>query len=241
MSGLSEIPPPGVALEQWLHFLRPPGALVWETLPAPMPWTKPPGGGSRRRPGDVELREVLSAAGVAKPAQDYVLKGPMVDLMVYSPGELQRNHGLAARAVQVAAEVDIGGAKLAEISSRLRFTDHLIAVPQGEGVKAVGDPRRARRYLSEGRRVLRALGVWPWVHVDDWRKARRWWGQPEVVAAAIHWHDEAWWVAAQKLAWSARARNGLTRIRSLTMAEARACLEFRETLRGLEPPMRREP
>ncbi len=42
-------------------------------------------------------------------AQDYVLAGPMIDVMVYSPAELARNQGLAARAIQVAAEVDISG------------------------------------------------------------------------------------------------------------------------------------
>src|SRR5437868_5895730 len=117
MSGRPEVPPPGDALEQWLAFVRPPEALVWETLSAAMPWTRPPGG--HGRPSDETLRRTLSEAGMGGKAQDYVLAGPMINLMVYSPAELARNHGLAARAIQVAAEVDISGTHPSDISSRL--------------------------------------------------------------------------------------------------------------------------
>jgi hypothetical protein len=238
MSTRISIPPPGDALEQWLYFLRPDGALVWRTLAAPLPWTKPPGGG-RERPSEDLLREALERVGLGESSQTNVLSGPMTYLMVYSPDELKRNQGMAARGVQIAAEVDISGTELSEISDRLGFRDHLVSLRGEDAPVPIGDPRRARRYLSLGRECLAALGVWPWAHVEG--TMRSWWTRPEIVDAVIDWHDKAWWSAVESLAWSARARKGLTTVRTLTIDEADACLDFRARLRCLDgPPLQRD-
>lgn len=238
MSARISIPPPGDALERWLHFLQPQGALVWKTLAAALPWTNPPGGGTRS-PGENLLREVLESVGLDEASQTNVLSGPMSYLMIYSPDELKRNQGMAARGIQIAAEVDVSGTELSEISGRLGFTDHLVSVPGHDAPVPIGDPRRARRYLSQGRACLAALGVWPWAHVEG--AMRSWWTRPEIVDAVIDWHDEAWLSAVQSLAWSARARKGLTTVRGMTVDEANACLDFRTRLRGLDwPPPHRD-
>jgi hypothetical protein len=226
------LPQPGSALETLIARLTPCGALTWRTLPAELPWTRPPGGGDRH-PGKERLQEVLTRAGVKyAAAREYILGGPFTEVMVYSPRELARNHGHAARALEVAAEHDIVGTDLADIASRLELHDHQLPLA-GEPGMAKGDPRGGRRYLSSGRGLLAALGVWPWVHVNDWSRTRRWWRDPAVHKALIAWHDSAWLRAVQKLAWGARARYSSRLFRNLTGEEAIACLEFRRSLAEL--------
>ena len=148
--------------------LVPPGALTWRALPCSLPWTKAPGAGQpTNRPPDAVLEQVLENAGVKEPAaRDYILKGPFTDLMVYSPREHLRNYGRPARAIEVAAEHDISGRDLTDLASWLDLTDHQMPVPRRDGT-VTGESRGGRRYLTEGRRLLRALGVWPWAHVEN--------------------------------------------------------------------------
>jgi hypothetical protein len=185
------------------------------------------------------LREVLINAGVTtEAAQWYILNGPYTELMVASPRELDRNHGLAARAMEVAVEHDIVGCALLDLSSRLELTDHLLVAPAGTAL-ADGDPRSARRYLSRGRSLLGALGVWPWAHVADWRRTRQWWRDETVQRALISWYDRAWMDAAHRLAACYRARRGTPTFGVLTIAESDACWVFRASLaEQVTPPHR---
>jgi hypothetical protein len=233
MSGPQHFPPPGRELEQLLGLLTPPGALTWRALPAELPWTRPPGNG-RTRPRDGQLREVLMVAGVkTAAAQWYILNGPFTEIMVASPRELDRNHGRAARAIEVAVEHDITGGGLLDLATRLDLTDHQLAVPGKQAPQPTGDPRSARRYLSKGRALLHALGVWPWTHVNDWRCTRRWWCDHEVHRQLLAWHDRAWIAAAQRLAGCARARNGAPSTGVITVDEFEACRTFRTALAEL--------
>jgi hypothetical protein len=137
-------------------------------LPCSLPWTKAPGlGQPTSRPPDAVLDEVLEGAGVKElAARDYILKGPFTELMVLSPSEHLRNYGRPARAIEVAAEHDISGRALVDLASSLDLTDHQMPVPRQDGT-VTGESRGGRRYLSQGRGLLRALGVWPWAHVED--------------------------------------------------------------------------
>jgi hypothetical protein len=152
MSGPPELPPPGLRLEMLISQLTPAGALTWRALPTELPWTRPPGGGQpRRRPNDTALSEALESAGVKDPvAREYILAGPFTEVMVHSSKELARNHGLPARAIEVAVEHDIIGSDLANIATRVGLTDHEMPLP-GQAGTVSGDPRGGRRYLKQGR------------------------------------------------------------------------------------------
>jgi hypothetical protein len=221
-------------LETLIDQLVPPGALTWRVLPCSLPWTKPPGlVQPTSRPSDAVLDEALEGAGVKEPAaRDYILKGPFTDLMVLSPSEHLRNYGRPARAIEVAAEHDISGRPLVELASSLDLTDHQVPVSHS-GRTVVGESRGGRRYLRQGRGLLRTLGVWPWAHVDDWSRTRRWWRDPAVFAAISSWHDRAWMRAAEQLAWGARARYGQASSFVITVQEHQACLAFRSRLAEL--------
>jgi hypothetical protein len=214
--------------------LVPAGALTWRVLPCSMPWTKPPGiGQPTTRPPDAVLNELLKGAGVKEPAaRDYILKGPFTDLMVLSPSEHLRNYGRPARAIEVAAEHDISGRALIDLASSLDLTDHQMPVPRQDGT-VTGESRGGRRYLSQGRGLLRALGVWPWAHVENWSRTRRWWLNPTVFAALRSWHDKAWMRAAEQLAYNARARYGQAASFVITVQEHEACRDFRGRLAEL--------
>jgi hypothetical protein len=223
--------------------LTPPDALTWSALACRLPWTKVPGQvHATTRPTDTALHEILKAAGIEeRAARKYILMGPFTDLMVTSPSELLRNHGKPARAIEVAAEHDIRGRSLVDLATWLSLTDHQAPLPRQEGV-VIGDSRGGRRYLSQGRALLRALGVWPWAHVEDWSRTRRWWLDPAVFAALCSWHDKAWMRAAEKLAYSARARYGQAPSYIVTVGEHNACLGFRARLAelGAEEKLRAE-
>lgn len=226
----AQIPPPGDQLEILLVRLAPATALTWRTLPAALPWTRPPGGGTGRdRPNDDVLAEALLAAGVKHPvARACILSGPYTELMISSPRELARNHGRPARAVEVAAAHDISGRKLADLASWLDLTDHLPAQLRSVGTRE-GDPRGGRRYLQTGRHILAGLGVWPWAHVEEWGRTRDWWRDPLVHQALISWHDKAWTHALHELAGNALARHGHL-ARWTSIEEWQACHDFRSRL-----------
>jgi hypothetical protein len=176
---------------------------------------------------------VLEGAGVKEPAaRDYILNGPFTDLMVLSPSEHLRNYGRPARAIEVAAEHDISGRALVDLASSLDLTDHQMPVP-GQAGAATGESRGGRRYLRQGRGLLRALGVWPWAHVEDWSRTRRWWLDATVFDALCSWHDKAWMRAAEQLAYNARARYGQAPSFMITVQEHEACRDFRERLAEL--------
>lgn len=214
--------------------LIPAGALTWRVLPCSLPWTKPPGiGQPTSRPPDAVLNELLEGAGVKeRAARDYILKGPFTDLMVLSPSEHLRNYGRPARAIEVAAEHDISGRALVDLASSLDLTDHQMPIPREDGT-VTGESRGGRRYLSQGRRLLRALGVWPWAHVENWSRTRRWWLDPTVFAALRSWHDKAWMRAAEQLAYNARPRYGQASSLVITVQEHEACRDFRGRLAEL--------
>lgn len=227
MSGLFAIPPPGDALEQFVAHLTPPGALTWRTLPADLPWTEPPTRWEQH-PSKVQIERALGEAGVKKKeARWYIVNGPHTEVMVYSPRELHQKHGRPARAIEVAAERDIVGTPMLDLSARLDLADD-----------ERDDFRSARRYLREGRRLLAALGVWPWAHVEDWNRTRRWWQSDEVVHTLVRWHDKAWMDAAHRLAFCARPRNGVTRRGLIAVGEDRACREFRAALLPVHEALR---
>ena len=234
MSGKRELPAPGLGLEMLISQLTPTGALTWRALPLELPWTQPPGGGQpTRRPNDAVLNELLEGAGVKDPAaREYILAGPFTEVMVHSSKELARNQGLPARAIEVAAEHDISGSELADIATRVGLTDHELPLP-GQPGTVTGDPRGGRRYLNEGRRLLGALGVWPWAHVESWSRTRRWWREETVFEALRSWHDKAWMRAAEHLAYNARARYGNTTSRVISVEEYHACRDFRSRLEQL--------
>ena len=234
LSGPPELPAPSTELETLIGQLVPPGALTWRVLPCSLPWTKAPGlVQPTSRPPDAALDEVLEGAGVKEPAaRDYILKGPFTDLMVLSPSERLRNYGRPARAIEVAAEHDISGRALVDLASSLDLTDHQMPVPRQDGT-VTGESRGGRRYLSQGRGLLRALGVWPWAHVEDWSRTRRWWLDPTVFAALCSWHDKAWMRAAEQLAYNARARYGQASSFVITVQEHEACRDFRGRLAEL--------
>jgi hypothetical protein len=224
------IPSPGDQLEIFLSRVTPATALTWRTLPVALPWTRPPGAGAGHdRPDDDELHQALVDVGVSHPvAREYIVRGPYTALMVSSPRELARNHGRPARAVEVAAGHDICGRELAHVASWLGLTDHLPARPRGVGT-IEGDPRGGRRYLHDGRRILGALGVWPWAHVEDWGRTREWWRDPLVSDALVAWHDRAWTLALHDLAGNALARHGHL-ARWTSIEEWGACQDFRSAL-----------
>jgi hypothetical protein len=231
LSGPRQLPAPGVELEALIRQLVPPGSLTWRVLPGELPWTTPPGGVQRTsRPPDAVLHETLQSAGVKEEvARDYVLNGPFTDLMVHSPSERLRNYGRPARAIEVAAEHDISGRALVDLASLLSLTDHQMPIPRHGGT-TTGESRGGRRYLSLGRKLLHALGVWPWAHVEDWTRTRQWWRDPAVFAALRAWHDKAWMRAAQHLAYNARARYGQVASYVISVQEHEACLDFRRRL-----------
>jgi hypothetical protein len=234
LSGPKELPAPSTELEMLIGQLVPPGALTWRVLPCSLPWTNPPGPTqSIGRPSDGVLDEVLEAAGVKEPAaRDYILSGPFTEIMFRSPGDLHRNHGWSGRAMEVAAEHDISGRSLIDLASSLDLTDHQEPIPRQAGT-VTGESRGGRRYLSHGRALLRALGVWPWAHVEDWSRTRRWWRDPTVFASLCAWHDKAWTQALEQLAFSARARYGQSTGLVITVEENEACRTFRERLAAL--------
>lgn len=234
LSGAPGLPAPSTELEMLISQLTPPGALTWRALPCSLPWTKAPGASEpRNRPSDAVLDEVLENAGVKDaPAREYILSGPFTDLMVLSPNEHLRNHGRPARAIEVAAEHDISGRGLSELASWLDLTDHQLPVPR-QGGTVTGDSRGGRRYLSHGRQLLRALGVWPWAHVESWSHTRRWWLDPTVFSALRAWHDKAWMRAAEQLTFNARARYGNLPSRVISVQEFEACKDFRARLAAL--------
>lgn len=57
--------------------------------------------------------------------------------------------------------------------------------------KADGDPRKARLYRQQGRRLLADLGAWPWTHADDGRLPRDWRADPAFAGPLWAWHDGA--------------------------------------------------
>jgi hypothetical protein len=218
-SGLS-LPPPGVALEQLISLITPPGALVWEALPVELPWTAPPGDGLTK-PSNAKVEAALQGAGVEHPAARwYILRGPHTEIMVNSPREQAQKIGYPARSIEVAVEYDIVGSDLVDLSRRLDLTDHHHAA----------DARGARRYLSRGRGILTALGVWPWAHVVRWHPQHPWWKQDDVLRAVLVWHDRWWMQAAKQLARTQRARNANLSLRAMTREELEACHAFRESL-----------
>jgi hypothetical protein len=234
LSGLPELPAPSVELETLIGQLIPPGSLTWRVLPCSLPWTKAPGlAQPTSRPADAVLDDVLKGAGVKEPAaRDYILKGPFTDLMVLSPNERLRNYGRPARAIEVAAEHDISGRPLVDLASTLDLTDHQLPIPHRGGTVG-GESRGGRRYLSQGRQLLRALGVWPWAHIEDWGRTRKWWRDPDVFVALCSWHDRAWMRAAEQLAYNARARYGQVPSFVITVQEHEACRDFRGRLAEL--------
>jgi len=211
--------------------MSPPGALTWPSAGTPLPWTAPPGVG-RARPPDELLRRTLANAGVDGPAQSYILGNRFTRTVVSSPRQLGRNFGLPALAVEIAVEHDIRGHDLRELAERLDLSDHKLVLPGSRQI-GEGDPRGGRRYLSRGRRILKALGVWPWAHIDEWRAARPWFERRAVLVELLGWHDAAWTEAAEELALSARARHGAPPVGTPTASERQACERFRADLRRL--------
>jgi hypothetical protein len=226
-SGRLHVPPPGQDLERFLSLITPPGALTWQALHGELPWTDPPGSWlGHSRPSEGELRRILAANGVTdQPGQWYVIHGPYTEVMVESPRSLDRNLGHAARSLAVAAEVDICGGELTDLSRVLDLTDH----------EHGGDPRSARRYLSRGRRLFAALGVWPWANIARWPR-RAWWQEPDVIRGLATWQDRAWSRTAQKLVASVRARNGRASVNAINPVEFDAVRVFRAALDNPEAP-----
>ncbi|MEJ7785604.1 MAG: hypothetical protein WKF96_12435 [Solirubrobacteraceae bacterium] len=225
------LPAPGVALEQVIDALCPPGALTWRFLPGSLPWIRPPGiHRPRKRPSDATLDDALSAAGVNHPtAREYVIHGPFTSLMVHSAAELHRNHGMAARAIEVAAELDVYGRPALELADFLGLNDHRTPNAGTPG-ETIGDPRGLRRHRQRGRELLRSLGVWPWVEIDDWRTTRRWWEHRPVVLALERWHEKEWMTAAEALLIGRRARANRLDFRGISITEYEACTQFRGNL-----------
>ena len=51
--------------------------------------------------------------------------------------------------------------------------------------------RSARRYVGEGRRLLAALGAWPWCMDEHGRLESRWWSRQRYAEALARWHFDA--------------------------------------------------
>ena len=95
-------------------------------------------------------------------------------------GRPPRNAYLAA---EIAYLIDIERARAG--GSRLR-PDEYLARRYGSRVLPA-DGRTVRRWLRDGRRVLRAVGAWPWAVFTEGGVPRRWWEHPRALDALARW------------------------------------------------------
>jgi hypothetical protein len=96
--------------------------------------------------------------------------------------------GSIGRAVLTAAAADLGEADLNQISvALLGLHDHQII--GRDTVREDGDPRRARMYQQEGRRLLAHLGCWPWAHAPEGRLPSGWRDSADYLAPLREWHQ----------------------------------------------------
>ena len=97
--------------------------------------------------------------------------------------------GRPAQALRAAVEHDLLGRSPTALSEALGLRDHRLYHKDGRLLSDDGDTRRFREYRSEGRRLLRALGAWPWAHaVPSGRVPRSWWERDEFLAPLECWH-----------------------------------------------------
>jgi hypothetical protein len=78
---------------------------------------------------------------------------------------------------------DLRGMSEAEIGDRLDLYD------TDEASAGSDRCRRARGYISSGRRRLAELGAWPWTLEPTGRPERRWWTVEKYAAALLAWHE----------------------------------------------------
>lgn len=204
-------PAPGDALAQWLHFVTPAGAPVIYADHAPTPLT------GRGVPGRVDVHgrdtrtprwiiEKLKRCPVKLSADAARIVG---DLVAYPPfdaaglprytalfsagatndaAHTRRNLGRPARAVSAAAMRDLVGIPLEEIGEKLGLVE---VTPQSKG----GGVRRTAQYTRDGRRMLHALGAWPWAHARAGQLPGDWYCRGTFLVPFSLWHREAWVLA----------------------------------------------
>lgn len=85
----------------------------------------------------------------------------------------------------------LGTVKGADADDEHRRPSLLLFAGRGAGVSKPGkdDPKGARNARRDGRRLLAALGAWPWACRPAGELEPTWWAKDDVVAELVEWLD----------------------------------------------------
>jgi hypothetical protein len=200
-------PEPSLALMEWLWRLIPPGALVVPLL-ARIPE------GSKDYPLDrYSARGVPCLPDAADPplpqrdrrAQHAALLKLLPTVHQREPERQAPRKGIPRWALEAAFYRDLVDLSTIEIADALDLRDD--ASRNGES-----GSRSARRYATDGRLQLRALGAWPWALSTDKRALlpRGWHRDQRFAAALADWHHAAVTAALRDSLRSVEAAAGST-------------------------------
>jgi hypothetical protein len=131
---------------------------------------------------------------------------PELAPLVRDPG--RDRHKLAGRPyweMEAAWLHDLAGWSTAQVARFLGRADP--SVPGQRWKELVegrqGRSRTAERYYTAGRRLLCALGAWPWAHAPDGTLPQAWHRHQQTIAPLAEWH-ERWWADAARALNAAR-------------------------------------
>jgi hypothetical protein len=183
--------------------------------------------------GDAAALEAIGEPAEFAEALAFLLTKPPPELLPQWLSEqvVRRDtrHRLGIRywSMEVAYAADLEACPTIELADAFGFDDHRDEWFDAKGERHVTlreDSRSVRRYRAGGRRLLHALGAWPWAVVDDGRLPRKWHEARAFADAFAAWHRGAWIETYRKLrrsaAWAGGQRRRWARDHPRTELEA---------------------
>lgn len=195
----------------WLAMATPPGAPLVKLYCGDAPLIRAP------VDGDAAALEAVGERPEFAEALAFLLTRPPVELL---PEWLSKHvvrchvrHRLGIRywSMEAAYAADLEARASIELANGLGFDDHRDAWLDKKGERHVTmreSSRSVRRYQVTGRRLLHALGAWPWAVVDEGRLPRKWHQAPAFSDAFAAWHRAAWTDTYRRLRSSAAWAGG---------------------------------
>lgn len=196
----------------------------------------------RLYPGDVpQLRRppqgdvaALTAAGEPQEFAEtlaFLLTRPALELLPKAlreqvvPGR-RRPRGVGVRywRMEAAFAMDVEGKESVQVAKDFGLETRL-KLKDGSPAGKMPVSRHAKAYRQAGRRLLNALGAWPWALADEGRLPQNWHEAPEYRAALAVWHRAAWIAAAERLELSADCAAGRRRYFRSTSSTAEELYE----------------
>ena len=110
--------------------------------------------------------------------------------------------GIRYWGMEAAFQKDLEGKTPVELADTFGFTDHRERwrTSAGDAMETLRPTSRSvTRYCKAGRRLLHALGAWPWAVVEGGKLPQRWHDQPNFHEGFAHWHREASFEALDRL------------------------------------------